>query len=41
MMSDVDRHVIAFGCNPIGSTTIDPLLVVFQMQKMQLMTPIN
>lgn len=29
MMSDVDRHVIAFGCNPIGSSTIDPLLVRF------------
>jgi hypothetical protein len=29
MMSDVDRHVIAFGCNPIGSTIIDPLLVRF------------
>tara|TARA_R100001086_G_scaffold143168_1_gene75335 strand:- start:1227 stop:3098 length:1872 start_codon:yes stop_codon:yes gene_type:complete len=29
MMSDVDRHVIAFGCNPIGSTNIDPLLVRF------------
>lgn len=29
MMSDVDRHVIAFGSNPIGSSTIDPLLVRF------------
>ena len=29
MMSDVNRHVIAFGCNPIGSSTIDPLLVRF------------
>ena len=29
MMSDINRHVIAFGCNPIGSTTIDPLLVRF------------
>jgi hypothetical protein len=27
MVSPVDRHVIAFGCNPIGSTAIDPLLV--------------
>ena len=27
MMSDVARHVIAFGCNEIGSTTINPLLV--------------
>jgi len=29
MMSDVDRHVIAFGSNAIGSTTINPLLVRF------------
>jgi hypothetical protein len=29
MMSDIDRHVIAFGCNPIGSTELDPLLVRF------------
>jgi len=29
MVSDVDKHVIAFGCNPIGSTAIDPLLVRF------------
>ena len=29
MMSDVDRHVIAFGSNPVGSSTIDPLLVRF------------
>ena len=29
MMSDIDRHVISFGCNPIGSSTIDPLLVRF------------
>jgi len=29
MTSDVDKHVIAFGANPIGSTTIDPLLVRF------------
>ena len=27
MTSDVDRHVLAFGCNPIGSSTIDPLFV--------------
>jgi len=27
MMSDVARHVIAFGCNNIGATTINPLLV--------------
>ena len=29
MVSDVDKHAIAFGCNPIGSTDIDPLLVRF------------
>jgi len=29
MLSDVDKHAIAFGCNPIGSTAIDPLLVRF------------
>jgi len=29
MMSDVDKHVIAFGSNPIGSSTLDPLLVRF------------
>ena len=27
MMSDVARHLIAFGCNPIGSTAINPLFV--------------
>jgi hypothetical protein len=29
MTSDVDKHVIAFGANPIGSSSIDPLLVRF------------
>ena len=29
MLSDVDKHVIAFGCNPIGSSNLDPLLVRF------------
>ena len=29
MMSDIDRHVIAFGCNAIGSSTLNPLLVRF------------
>ena len=29
MTSDVDKHLIAFGCNPIGSSAIDPLLVRF------------
>jgi hypothetical protein len=27
LVSDVDRHIIAFGSNPIGSSTIDPLFV--------------
>jgi hypothetical protein len=27
MMSDVARHVICFGCNPIGSSTLNPLFV--------------
>ena len=29
MVSDVDKHAIVFGCNPIGSSTLDPLLVRF------------
>jgi len=29
MVSDVDRHVITFGCNSIGSSALDPLLVRF------------
>jgi len=29
MTSDVDKHVIAFGSNPIGSSAIDPLLIRF------------
>ena len=33
MVSDTDRHVIAFGCNPIGSSTIDPLFVRFSDQE--------
>jgi len=27
LISDVARHVVALGCNPIGSTTINPLFV--------------
>ena len=27
MTSDVDRHLIAIGCNPIGSSVVDPLFV--------------
>ncbi len=33
IVSDVDRHVIAFGCNPIGSTVQDPLLIRFSSQE--------
>ncbi len=33
IVSDVDRHVIAFGCNPIGSSTQDPLLIRFSDQE--------
>jgi len=32
-VSDVDRHVIAFGCNPLGSSTQDPLLIRFSDQE--------
>lgn len=27
MTSDVDRHLLALGCNPIGSSVVDPLFV--------------
>ena len=33
MVSDVDKHVICFGVNPIGSSTIDPLLVRWSDQE--------
>ena len=33
LVSDVDRHVIVFGTNPIGSTTLDPLLIRFGSQE--------
>ena len=33
IVSDVDRHVIAFGCNPLGSSTQDPLLIRFSDQE--------
>ena len=33
MVSDVDRHVIAFGANPIGSIAIDPLFVRWSDQE--------
>ena len=33
LVSDVDRHVIAFGANPLGSSTKDPLLIRFSDQE--------
>tara|TARA_R110000851_G_scaffold177519_1_gene324350 strand:+ start:141 stop:1985 length:1845 start_codon:yes stop_codon:yes gene_type:complete len=33
MVSDIDQHVIAFGVNPIGSSTIDPLFIRFSDQQ--------
>jgi hypothetical protein len=33
IVSDVDRHVIAFGANPLSSTTQDPLLIRFSDQE--------
>mgnify|MGYP003137913267 FL=1 len=33
LVSDVDRHVIVFGTNPIGSVTLDPLLIRFGSQE--------
>jgi hypothetical protein len=33
LVSDVDRHVIVFGTNEIGSTTLDPLLIRFGSQE--------
>ena len=33
IVSDVDRHVIAFGCNPLGSSVQDPLLIRFSDQE--------
>lgn len=33
MVSDIDRHVICFGSNPIGGTTLDPLLVRWSDQE--------
>ena len=27
MMSEIDRHIICFGSNPVGSSTLEPLLV--------------
>lgn len=33
IVSDRDRHVIAFGCNPLGGSTQDPLLIRFSDQE--------
>jgi len=33
MVSDVDRHAIAFGANPVGSVIQDPLLIRFSDQE--------
>lgn len=33
LVSNNDRHVIAFGCNPLGSSTQDPLLIRFSDQE--------
>ena len=33
IVSDVDRHVIAFGANPLGSSVQDPLLIRFSDQE--------
>jgi len=33
MVSDLDRHIIAFGCNALGTTTQDPLLIRFGSQE--------
>lgn len=33
LVSDRDRHVLAFGCNPQGSITQDPLLIRFSNQE--------
>jgi hypothetical protein len=33
MVSDTDRHVLCFGCNPVGSATFDPLLIRWSSQE--------
>ena len=33
LVSDLDRHVIAFACNPLGSSTQDNLLIRFSSQE--------
>ena len=33
LVSDKDRHILTFGCDPEGSTTQDPLLIRFSSQE--------
>ena len=33
MVSDVDRHVLCFGSNPLGNATFDPLLIRWSSQE--------
>ena len=33
LVSDVDRHVLCFGSNPVGSSTFDPLLIRWSSQE--------
>jgi len=33
LVSDVDRHVLCFGANPVGSNTFDPLLIRWSSQE--------
>ena len=33
LVSDVDRHVLCFGCNPVDSATFDPLLIRWSSQE--------
>ena len=33
LVSDVDRHVLCFGSNPLGSSTFDPLLIRWSSQE--------
>ena len=33
MVSEADRHILAFGCNPVGSDIQDPLLIRFSSQE--------
>ena len=33
LVSDIDRHIVVFGANTIGTTTQDPLLIRFGSQE--------